>query len=245
MTAFDPGNRLIAALDVATDSQAYALAAQLSPHCALVKVGLELFTGYGPHLVRAMVGSGVRVMLDLKLHDIPETVGRTVTQLANLGVSLCTVHASDAAMLQAAVSAAENALTTSGQPRMRILAVTVLTSMSQDDLAQTGISGISIADLVKTRALLAAAAGCDGVVSSAQEAAILRGVVPSDFLLVTPGIRPEGGDAGDQKRVMTASAARAAGADMIVVGRPLRDAADPVAVAQKLVQEMSRKDHKV
>ena len=234
---FDPGNRLIAALDVATEAQADDLIAALAEVPSFVKLGLELFCGYGPALVQRLVAARLRVMLDLKLHDIPETVARTTLQLATIGVELCTVHASSAAMLRGAVQAARRG-TAPGRPPMRILAVTVLTSMSEADLVESGTSGSTIADVVRARALLAVATGCDGIVASAHEVAMLRGVVPSDFLLVTPGIRPAGVAAGDQHRVMTPEAAMAAGADLIVVGRPLRDAADPAAAARAIVAEM-------
>jgi orotidine-5'-phosphate decarboxylase len=228
------GNGLIAALDVATASEAFALHQALQGTASFFKLGLELFCGHGPNLVTDLVGAGARVMLDLKLHDIPETVRRATTQLASLGVELCTVHASSAAMLRAAVQGARSAQ----QTPMRILAVTVLTSTNDQDLIETGTSS-SVAEVVRARALLAVAAGCDGVVASGHEVAMLRSIVPADFLLVTPGIRPAGADAGDQKRVMTPSAAIAAGADFIVVGRPLRDATDPAAAARALIHEIA------
>ncbi|MBP9084867.1 MAG: orotidine-5'-phosphate decarboxylase [Kofleriaceae bacterium] len=234
---FDPGNRLIAALDVATEAQADALIAALGTVPSFVKLGLELFCGFGPALVQRLIAARLRVMLDLKLHDIPETVARTTAQLAALGVELCTVHASSAAMLRGAVQAARRGAAP-GRPPMRILAVTVLTSMSEQDLVESGTGGSSIAEVVRARAMLAVATGCDGIVASAHEVAMLRGLVPADFLLVTPGIRPVGVDAGDQQRVMTPGAAMAAGADLIVVGRPLRDAADPAAAARAIVAEM-------
>lgn len=233
----DPGNRLIAALDVATPAEAHSLVASLGGVPSFVKLGLELFCGHGPALVQELVARGARVMLDLKLHDIPETVGRATAQLASLGVELCTIHAASAAMMRAAVQAASRGRI-AGRPPMRILAVTVLTSMSETDLGETGTHGASIADVVRTRALLAVATGCDGIVASAHEVAMLRAVMPSDFLLVTPGIRPVGADPGDQQRVMTPGNAMIAGSDLIVVGRPLRDATDPAAAARAIVLEM-------
>ncbi len=235
--AFDPGNRLIAALDVATEAQADDLLAALAGVPSFVKLGLELFCGFGPALVQRLVAARLRVMLDLKLHDIPETVARTTAQLAALGVELCTVHASSAAMLRGAVHAARRGASP-GRPPMRILAVTVLTSMSEEDLVESGTGGSSIAEVVRARAMLAVATGCDGIVASAHEVTMLRELVPSDFLLVTPGIRPAGVAVGDQQRVMTPGAAMAAGADLIVVGRPLRDAVDPAAAARAIVTEM-------
>ncbi len=230
---FDPGNRLIAALDVETADKAEALAAQLGGAAGFVKVGLELYTSAGPDVVRRLVGAGCRVMLDLKLHDIPATVGRATAQVAGLGAELLTVHTcGGAAMLRAAAAAAA-----AGAGDMRILGVTVLTSMDDSDLAAVGSNG-PVADLVERRAVLAATAGCGGVVASPQEAARVRAVVPEDFLIVTPGVRPAGAAVGDQKRVMTPADARAAGADMIVVGRPIRDAADPAAAAKAIAAEL-------
>jgi orotidine-5'-phosphate decarboxylase len=172
-------------------------------------------------------------MLDLKLHDIPATVARATAQAAALGAGLLTVHAAGGrAMLREAVAAAR------GAGETRILAVTVLTSLDDTDLAETGGVG-PVAELVRRRAALAADAGCDGVVASPHEVAVVREVVPASFLIVTPGVRPAGADAGDQKRVMTPRQARAAGADLVVVGRPLRDAADPAAAARAIAAELA------
>jgi orotidine-5'-phosphate decarboxylase len=233
MTTFDPGNRLIAALDVGTASQADQLVARLGGVPGWVKIGLELFCAAGPALVAAHVQRGLSVMLDLKLHDIPETVARATGQVAGLGAGLLTVHASGGrAMLEACVAAAQDAGET------RILAVTVLTSLDQSDLDAIG-DGASLPALVLKRALLAQAAGCHGVVASPHEVASLRRELGPEFLLVTPGIRPAGVAAGDQKRVMTPGEARRAGADLVVVGRPLRDAPDPAAVARDIVRELA------
>jgi orotidine-5'-phosphate decarboxylase len=168
-------------------------------------------------------------MLDLKLHDIPETVARATARVASLGAGLLTVHAGGGrAMLEAAVKAAGD---------MRILAVTVLTSLDDADLAAIGAQA-PVEDLVKRRADLAAAAGCHGVVASPREAAAVRARVPEGFLIVTPGVRPAGSATGDQKRVTTPAQARASGADLVVVGRPLRDAADPAAAARAIAAEL-------
>jgi len=227
--SFDPGNRLIAALDVETADKAEALAAVLRGAAGFVKVGLELYTSAGPDVVRRLVGAGCRVMLDLKLHDIPATVGRATAQVAGLGAELLTVHTCGGqAMLRAAAEAAGD---------MRILGVTVLTSMDDSDLIAVGCNG-PVADLVERRARLAATAGCAGVVASPVEAARVRAAVPEGFLIVTPGVRPAGAAVGDQKRVMTPADARAAGADMIVVGRPIRDASDPAAAARAIAAEL-------
>jgi orotidine-5'-phosphate decarboxylase len=228
MSAFDPGNRLIAALDVASAAEADALVARLGGAASWLKIGLELFCAAGPAIV-ARHAQAARVMLDLKLHDIPETVGRATRQVADLGAGLITVHAGGGrAMLEAAVANAGTA---------RILAVTVLTSLDDSDLIAIGANGPTAA-LVLRRAQLAIASGCHGVVASPHEAAHLRAIAPPGFLIVTPGIRPAGADAGDQKRVTTPAAARAAGADLIVVGRPLRDAADPAAAARAIAAEL-------
>jgi orotidine-5'-phosphate decarboxylase len=235
---FDPGNRLIAALDVPDRRAAEALVARLGGAADWLKVGLELFCAEGPDLVRSLAATGARIMLDLKLHDIPETVARAVARASALGAGLLTVHTTGGrAMLQAAVDASRDANATGR--RTRILAVTVLTSMDEVDLAEIGTAG-PVEELVVRRAQLAMEVGCDGVVASAHEAERLRRGAPEDFLIVTPGIRPHGEAAADQKRVMTPRDARLAGADLIVVGRPIRDAADPAAMARQIAAELAR-----
>lgn len=227
---FDPGNRLIVALDVPTAGEALALAGCLAGAATWLKVGLELFTEAGPDIVRALVDRGARVMLDLKLHDIPATVARATARVAGLGAELLTVHtAGGGAMLDAAAGAAGS---------MGILGVTVLTSLDADDLSAVGVHG-SVAQTVERRAALARASGCAGVVASPHEAASIRAVAPEPFLIVTPGVRPAGAAAADQKRVATPAQARAAGADLIVVGRPVRDAADPAAAARAIAAELA------
>ncbi len=228
--------RLIVALDVPTGAEAEALAAKLQAQVHWFKIGLELYCAEGPGLVRDFAKAGRQVFLDLKLHDIPATVGRATSRLAELGAGLLTVHASGGhAMMEAAVQAAAEG--SQGGKRLCILAVTALTSLSQEDLGAVGIDK-ALPNLVVQRALLAASAGCDGVVASPHEAAALREVLPEDFLIVTPGIRPTGTDVGDQKRVMTPAQALQAGADMIVVGRPVRDASDPLQAATAIAAEL-------
>ena len=224
------GNRLIAAIDAPDRAEADALVAKLGGVPSWLKLGLELFCAEGPSIVRAYVERGAQVMLDLKLHDIPETVARATSRVAQLGAGLLTVHAGGGrAMLAAAVKS---------RGATRILAVTVLTSLDEADLADIGANG-PIANLVVKRAQLAIAAGCDGVVASPHEVAAIRAIAPAGFLIVTPGVRPAGTASGDQKRVMTPGQARTAGADLIVVGRPLRDASEPAEVARKIVDELA------
>ncbi len=230
MTGFSVGNRLIAALDTPSRDEADALLRALDGVPSWIKVGLELFCAEGPHIVADYVRAGRRVMLDLKLHDIPETVARATARVAALGAGLLTVHASGGrAMLEAAVKAAGDT---------RVLAVTVLTSLDDGDLDQTGCRG-PVGELVRRRAELAAACGCAGIVASPREVAAVREVVPDDFLIVTPGVRPPGAATADQKRVMTPHQAREAGADLVVVGRPLRDAPDPAAAARAIAAELA------
>jgi orotidine-5'-phosphate decarboxylase len=243
MSAFDPGNRIIVALDVADRREADGLVQRLGGAASWVKVGLELFCAAGPDVVTGYVRAGLRVMLDLKLHDIPKTVERATAQAAKLGAGLMTVHAAGGkAMLEAAVASARASAAPDGT-RTRVLAVTVLTSMDDADLAATGQTTPG-AKLVIERARLAHAAGCDGVVASALEAALIRATLPASFLIVTPGIRRMGGDhlsqtlAGDQKRVASPIQARRAGADLIVVGRPVRDAEDPAAACRAMAHEL-------
>jgi orotidine-5'-phosphate decarboxylase len=228
--SFSVGNRLIAALDAPSRADADALVDRLAGVPSWVKIGLELFCSEGPSIVRDYTKRGLSVMLDLKLHDIPETVARATAQVASLGAGLLTVHAGGGrAMLEAAVKNAG---------AMRVLAVTVLTSLDDNDLTDVGANG-PVAELVKRRAALAHRAGCHGIVASPHEVQAVRAIVPAEFLIVTPGVRPAGTATGDQKRVTTPAQARASGADLVVVGRPLRDAADPAAAARAVVAELS------
>lgn len=219
MTEFYPGNRLIAALDVPTGHQALDLIRRMGNVPTFYKVGLELFSGEGPDIVRDLAKLGYRVMLDLKLHDIPETVGRTMAGLASLGAELVTVHASGGVeMLGAAVRNAR---------QMRVLAVTTLTSMPVIDA------------LVVSRAATAIETGCAGVVVPPAHALSVFEIAPPGFLIVTPGIRPAGAPSDDHKEAWTPRQARDAGADLVVVGRPIRDADDPAAVARAIVAELA------
>jgi orotidine-5'-phosphate decarboxylase len=224
-------DRLIVALDVPTADEARALVDRLSGAVGMFKVGHQLFTDAGPPFVRELVSRGEKVFLDLKYHDIPNTVGSAVARAAGLGVSLLTVHAlGGRAMLDAAMGAL---------PAMgtRVLAVTVLTSHAEDSLVELGIGG-SVPQNVQRLARLAKEANVDGVVASPHEVALVREACGSGFLVVTPGIRPAGSDKGDQARAATPEAAVTAGADYIVVGRPILLAPDPRAAAEAIVSSL-------
>ena len=227
-----PRERLIVALDVDSRERAERLIAELAPHVGLFKVGKELFTAEGPGIVRRIVAEGGRVFLDLKFHDIPNTVGRAVASGVRLGASLITVHASGGrAMLEAGAAS----LPTSG---VEILAVTVLTSHTDASLAETGAAQ-NVADTVRRLAILARDSGIGGLVSSPQEIPLLREAIGPDMLLVTPGIRPRGTAHGDQARVTTPRDAVRLGGDMIVVGRPITEASNPADAARAIVDELS------
>jgi orotidine-5'-phosphate decarboxylase len=227
----DPRERLIVALDVASVAEAEALVARLGEAVSFYKIGYQLAFAGGIDFARVLAGAGKRVFLDLKLHDIGNTVARGVESVARLGASFLTVHAYPQTM-HAAVDGRKGST-------LRLLAVTVLTSYDDADLAAAGYD-FTVSELVGERAAQARDVGIDGLVCSGEEAAMLRPVVGSGMVLVTPGIRPAGAVAGDQKRVMTPSAAIAAGADHLVVGRPIVAASDPRAAAQAIVTEIDR-----
>ena len=225
--------RLIVALDAPNADQARALVRELGESVSFYKVGKELFTSVGPSIVRELVSGGKKVFLDLKFHDIPNTVAGAVRSAASLGVSLLTVHAAGGSrMLQAAAEAAAQS-----EAKPTVLAVTVLTSLSDPDLEETGVPGGVPAQVLRL-ATLALRAGCGGIVASAQEAARLRQKLGADFTLVTPGIRPAGAAAADQLRIVTPEAAIRAGADYLVVGRPITEAADPAQAARAIIQQI-------
>jgi len=224
-------DRLIVALDVKTVEEARALVDRLSGQAGMFKIGSQLFTAAGPALVREIVGRGEKVFLDLKYHDIPHTVANAVAEASRLGVSLMTLHAlGGKAMMEAAVGA----LPAVGA---RLLAVTILTSHDEDSLAAIGLEG-PVADSVQRLARLAQQSGVDGIVASPLEAEMIRGACGPDFLIVTPGIRRGGAKADDQARAAKPSAAIRAGASYVVVGRPIVEAADPVAAAAAVVRDM-------
>lgn len=228
------GPRLVVALDYADPAAADALVGQLDPGACRLKVGSELFTRCGPQQVRAWIERGFDVFLDLKYHDIPNTVAASCRAAADLGVWMITVHAAGGRrMLEAARAAVEETT-----PRPRVVAVTVLTSMTAADLGEIGLLE-SPEGTVARLAGLAASAGCDGVVCSAHEAAGLRAARGADFTLVTPGIRAPDAPADDQRRTMAPAEAIAAGADYLVVGRPVTAAADPAAALARLRDEVA------
>ncbi|CAI8165899.1 MAG: Orotidine 5'-phosphate decarboxylase [Pseudidiomarina mangrovi] len=222
-------SQVFVALDYPTPAAAWPLIDQLDPHQCGLKVGKELFTAAGPEFVRALVHRGFKVFLDLKFHDIPNTVAKAVRAAAELGVWMVNVHASGGTRM---MRAAREALADLPQPPL-LIAVTVLTSMSAEDLAELGVT-IPLADQVQHLAALAAQSGLDGVVCSAHEAAQLKAQFGANFVLVTPGIRPSGSDAGDQRRIMTPEQAAALGIEVLVIGRPITQAADPATVLQAI-----------
>jgi len=225
-----PRDRLIVALDLPSVEAARAVVARLGDAVSFYKIGYQLAYAGGLAYAPVLADAGKRVFVDLKLHDIGSTVAEGVRSVARLGATFLTVHAYPQTM-KAAVEARERGL--------QILAVTVLTSYDDADLAAAGYRG-SVAELVAKRAAQALDIGVDGLVCSAAEATKVRGIVGSKLALVTPGIRPAGADAGDQKRIMTPAAAVAAGADYLVVGRPITAAPDPKAAAQAIVEEISQ-----
>jgi orotidine-5'-phosphate decarboxylase len=226
---------LIVALDVPEAAAAHTLVRRLAPEAGWVKVGLQLFTAAGPDLVRALRSEGLRVFLDLKLHDIPATVERATAAAASLGVEMISVHASGgAAMLRAARRAA--GAPGSGGPML--FAVTVLTSLDDADAAAIWGGTAGVAPRVERLALLAREHGADGVVASAREAERVRGVCGAEFGILTPGIRRAGDAAGDQARVASPEEALRAGADYLVVGRAVTEAPDPAAAFRAIRQEL-------
>jgi orotidine-5'-phosphate decarboxylase len=225
----DPRDRLIVALDVASVDRAETLIQQLGDAVAFYKIGYQLAFAGGLRLAETLVGAGKKVFLDLKLHDIGNTVAKGVESVARIGASFLTVHAYPQTM-RAAVAARPAGL--------RILAVTVLTSYDNADLAEAGYVG-AVSDLVMRRAMQARETGVDGLVCSAEEAAALRPAIGAQMTLVTPGIRPMGAASGDQKRIMTPAAAIAAGADYLVVGRPILEASNPRGAATAIIAEIA------
>ena len=228
-------NPVYCALDTTSLDQALAWARAVKPFVGGLKIGLEFFNANGPQGVRAIVEVGLPVFADLKLHDIPNTVGGGVRAILPLGVSLVNVHtAGGAAMLRAAAEAAA----TAGANRPKVIGVTVLTSLDASDLFATGVTAAP-SDQVLRLAKLAKSSGLDGVVCAAHEIQSLRSELGPNFLLVVPGIRPAGAAFSDQKRVTTPKEGRALGADILVIGRPITGAPDPAAAARAICDELS------
>lgn len=223
-----PHDRLVIAVDVSSRDEILRLVDSLRGTVGVFKIGLQAFIANGPSIVREIVGSGERVFLDLKIHDIPNTAKHAVAEAASLGASIATVHAAGGeAMLRACA-----------HDSLLVLAVTVLTSLDQGELDRIGLPGTPMENAVRF-AKLAQTSGLRGVVASPHEIAPIREACGRHFTILTPGIRPAGSDAGDQRRTMTPREAIAAGADYIVVGRPITGAADARSAAQAIVEEMT------
>lgn len=226
----DPRDRLIVALDLPSVADAEAMVARLGDSVSFYKIGMELTYAGGLPLAERLIGDGKKAFIDLKLHDIPNTVERAARQIARLGASFLTVHAFPQSMKAALAGVAGS--------QLQLLAVTVMTSYDDADLAAAGY-GIGVKELVARRSAQARDIGIHGLVLSPEEAENTRALVGPGMKLVTPGIRPAGAATGDQKRIMTPALAIAAGADHLVVGRPVTEAADPVAVAEQIVADIS------
>ncbi len=230
-----PQESLIVALDVSNAADAQRIVGQVGRLAGFYKVGKQLFTAEGPQVVRDLAGSGHRVFLDLKYHDIPNTVGKAVAEACRLGISMLNVHASGGSrMLKAAVEAVANS-----NCKPLLLAVTVLTSLNDEDMQEIGVVGRTI-DQVLRMANLARDCGCGGVVASPREIRQLRQAMGTGFAIVTPGVRPAGSDKGDQERSATPAEAISAGASHIVVGRPITAAPDPAEAARRILDEISQ-----
>jgi len=233
-TMTDNRDKLCVALDGSDREWIVSTARELAPHVGWLKLGLEAFTAFGPPLVEEMAAIGP-VFLDLKLHDIPNTVGRAATNCASTGAAMFNVHASGGrSMMEAAVEGAR--IGALSKPPL-VIAVTVLTSLDTAALAELDL-GTDPETLVLRWASLARASGLDGVVASAREAAAIRRECGENFLIVTPGIRPAWSASGDQKRIMTPTAASAAGADILVIGRPITSADSPTDAAERILEEL-------
>jgi len=233
-------NRLIVALDVDSARKARELFAALREVAGMFKIGMQLFTAAGPSVVREIVSAGGQVFLDLKYHDIPNTVAAAGVEAARLGVSIFNVHAAGGSEMMLRTSEAVRALSErEGLPRPAVIGVTVLTSADKTMLGETGVASDAV-EQVGRLAQLSAASGLDGVVASALEVAAIRMLVTkAGFLIVTPGVRPVGARANDQKRLMTPGEAIRAGSDYLVIGRPILEAPDPVRAARDILADLS------
>ena len=237
LTYEQASDKVIVALDCSRE-RAFELADMLKGKATWVKVGMTLFYAEGPSIVEAMRERGLKVFLDLKVHDIPFQVQGAVRSAACTGADIISIHGlGSSAMVAAARKGAEEAAELTGRDRCRLVAISVLTSMDQEALAEIGIDA-PVADEVARLAKLSYGAGSDGIVCSPQEAAQMRGLLDPDALIVTPGVRPAGSEVGDQKRIATPSAAIAAGSSKLVIGRPITGAEDPVASFDAICAEL-------
>ena len=236
MTRDDARRKIIFALDVESRADADRWVSLLTGHVGMFKVGKQLFTACGPDIVRMIRERGGEVFLDLKYHDIPNTVAMATVEAARLGVTLCNLHALGGFEM---MSATRQALDRecSGKERPRVLAVTILTSSTEETLRQVGIA-LPVPEMVVKLARLAQSAGIDGVVASPLETPLIRKACGPDFLIVTPGVRPSFAAVNDQKRIMTPAEAVLAGADYLVIGRPIAAAPDPIAACEAIVDEI-------
>lgn len=242
MTARRKPPRVITALDVESRTEALALIQTLRGTADLFKVGSRLFTAEGPRMTREIAAAGGSVFLDLKFHDIPATVAGAVRAACGLRAFMMTLHtAGGTAMMRAAAEAAAECAARTGLPRPLLVGVTVLTSMSAADLEEISCYGGSVEDLVLRRAEKARESGLDGIVASVAETARIRSALGDGFVIVTPGIRPAGAGAQDQKRTATPAAAAEAGSDFLVVGRPIYAASDPAAAARAIMTEIGER----
>ena len=230
MSKIHPRDRMIVALDLPSVTDAQAMIGKLGGSVTFYKIGMELVYAGGLDLVRQLSSNGKKVFLDLKLHDIPNTVEKATQRVADLGATFLTVHAFPQTM--------KAALKGKGSSSLQILGVTVMTSYDDSDLIEAGYA-MGVRDLVAHRAQQAKIIGIDGLILSPEEVGSMRTLVGSSLTLITPGIRPKGSEKGDQKRVMTPGEAISAGADYLVIGRPITSAGDPEAVANAVVDEIS------
>ena len=235
MTRDDARKKIIFALDVESRADAERWVTLLTGHVGMFKVGKQLFTACGPDIVRMIRERGGEVFLDLKYHDIPNTVAMATVEAARLGATLCNLHALGGyEMMATTVAALRKEF---GDARSKVLAVTILTSSTEETLRQVGIV-LPVPEMVVKLAKLARSAGIDGVVASPQEVKLIREACGTEFLIVTPGVRPSSAAVNDQKRVMTPAEAVRAGADYLVIGRPITAAADPIAACEAIVDEI-------
>jgi orotidine-5'-phosphate decarboxylase len=240
MTREEARKKIIFALDVETLDEAESWADRLAPYVGMFKVGKQLFTACGPAVVKAIRESGGEVFLDLKYHDIPNTVAMATLEAARLGAKLCNLHALGGYEMMAKTTALLAGRFPANE-RPRVLAVTILTSSNEETLREVGID-LPVQEMVVRLAKLAQKAGADGVVASPQEVPLIRAACGKDFLIVTPGVRPAFSATDDQKRIMTPAEAVTAGADYLVIGRPIAAASDPVMAADMIIEEIMTVD---